>query len=471
MAESVDFAKVKQAKAAGHSEADILKFLGQKNPELSKKIDTALSSGHSATDVLNHISPEPSNLRSLLSAPVKGIAKALGKFGSFAAPLVLEDEPLEERIKILEAGKKEREKFEQGTLENLLPTKERFAEKALERGGEMLPTSLIGGGGVLQGGIRALLAGFAGEGIKEAGGGPLAQTIGEVATLGAPKLGKNILPTKSQKSIVDFARQHGLSEHEIAPLIQSPKKLSFFSKMAKKGGKTEDALQKSLDARKRIYSQLEASPAAQSSISNQIASDFLSETGTLVQKLPANLRQKAFQDYMDLAKKIKTGDAKVSDFMNLWGDLNYEISQGSKGLGILKDPIEKVFKKASPGFSEDFELTRDLYKRFYPVAKKLKSSVSEELLDAGELGGLLYGVAKGKLGLLTEILGVESARRLSREMLINPRLQNLHLQMVNALNANKFSVAKEIADKMIDSTSPDKSKQPTEKQKNQSKTQ
>lgn len=470
MAESVDFAKVKQAKAAGHSEADILKFLGQKNPELSKKIDTALSSGHSAKDVLNHISPEPSNLRSLLSAPIKGVAKALGKFGSFAAPLVLEDEPFEERVKILEAGKKEREKFEQGTLENLLPTKERFAEQALERGGEILPTSLRPGAWI-EGGIRALLAGFVGEGIKKAGGGSIAQAVGEIGALGAPRLGKSISPIKSQKSIVDFARKHGLSEEEITPLIQSPKKLAFFGKMAKKGGKTEDALQKSLDARKRIYSQLETSPAAQSAISPEISSDFLNETAMLMHKLPSSLREKAFPDYMDLLKKLKSGEAKTADFMNLWGDLNYEISHGSKGLGILKDPIEKVFKKSSPGFSEDFELTRDLYKRFYPVAKKLKPTVSEELLDAGEVGGLLYAVAKGKLGLLTEILGVESARRLSREMLINPRLQNLHLQMVNALNANKFSVAKEIADKMIDSTNLDKSKQPTEKQKTQSKTQ
>lgn len=458
MDQKIDYAKVKQAKSAGYSESDILDYLSKKNPELSEKITTALSSGHKASEVLNYLSPEPSKLRSLISAPIKGIVKGIGDIGSLGAPIALQDEPFEDRMKMLEVGEKAKEKFEKGTLENLLPTREGFVENALERGGKILPTAAMSGN-LIASGIRSLLAGFAGETVKEAGGGSIAQAVGEIATLGAPGFGKNIISKRSQKDIVDFARKYGMTESELTPLLQSKKKLGFFGKMAKKGEKSEEALKKTLDARKAIYSKLEQSPSAKAPISNQVAEDFLNETSSLLEKLPSSVREKAFQDYMDLAKKLKTGKANVADFMNLWTDLNYEISQGSKGLGILKDPIENVFKKASPGFSQDFEMTRELYKRFYPVAKKLKPGISDELMDAGELGTLLYGVAKGKFGLITEVLGIDTARRLSREMLINPRFQNLHLQMVNALNQNKLSVAKQVFDRMMEESNQDKSKQ------------
>lgn len=456
--------QIKEARSQGHSDSEILDFISERDKKLTPKISEALESGHDPSDILNHLFPEPHRAKSIIAAPLKGVAKGIGALAEFAVPLAFEEEPLEERQKLMKGASEAREKFEKGALEEALPTQNKFLERGLERGGELFPSAAIGPGGLIQAGVRSFLGGLGSEAIKSAGGGPLAQAVTEIMAFGMPGFGKKVIPNKSQKSLVDFARKMGLTEEEFTPLIQGKGKIGFFGKLAKKGEKSEEALQKSLDARKRIYSQLENSPLAQKPIPQNVAVDFLNETSTLMKKLPANMRDKVLADYMDFIRTLQSGKGNAAELMNLWTDLNYEIGQGSKGLGILKEPIENVFKKSYPGFSQDFELTRELYKRFYPISKKLKPSVTENLIDAGELGALAHGILKGKMGLLTELLGIETARRLSREMLINPRMQNLHLQMLRAANDNKFSIVKSVADKMLELSNQESPKQKQESQ-------
>jgi hypothetical protein len=46
------------------------------------------------------------------------------------------------------------------------------------------------------------------------------------------------------------------------------------------------------------------------------------------------------------------------------------------------------------------------------------------------------------------VLGVEGARRLASEMLINPRLQNLSQKMSNAILNNKVAIARKLQDQI-----------------------
>lgn len=67
----------------------------------------------------------------------------------------------------------------------------------------------------------------------------------------------------------------------------------------------------------------------------------------------------------------------------------------------------------------------------------------------GEAGALFGGLFKFGPKAAVPIIGVEGMRRLSSEMLINPRLQNLTRQMGNALNKNKLAIAKKIQNQMV----------------------
>lgn len=439
--------QIKQARSEGYSDPEILNYLSSKKTDLNSQIESAKAEGYSESEVLDFLAKEPGKLRSLLSAPVKGIAKGLVDIAQLGVPLAFEDEPFEERQKTIAGAREAQGKIESG-LEEALPTRDEFAENVLERGGRLLPSTAIGSGGLIGASIRSLAAGFGGEATKEMGGGPVAQSVAEIMAMGAPGFGKKILASKSQKPIVEFARKMGLSEEEITPFIQGEKKGAFWAKLAQKKGKTQEALSKSFKAAGGVFEDLKNSPLAQKPMSQSDVLDFLNDTKKELGNLPATVRQQVMPDYVDFVRSIQSGKANAADLMNLWSDLNYGISQGTSRLGILKGPIENAIKRGYPGFYEDFSMANQLYKRYFPLAKKLRPGIADELISAGELGGVAYGMLKGNFGILSKIFGVEVGRKIARGMLINPRMQNLHKQMLKAANERKFGIVLDLAKKI-----------------------
>jgi hypothetical protein len=69
-------------------------------------------------------------------------------------------------------------------------------------------------------------------------------------------------------------------------------------------------------------------------------------------------------------------------------------------------------------------------------------------LAIGETAALMGAFFKyGPVG-AARVLGVEGARRLASEMLINPRLQNLSQKMSNAILNNKVAIARKLQDQI-----------------------
>ena len=114
-----------------------------------------------------------SSFRSLISAPLKGLLKELPSISKMADPIswLMPKSSLEE--------------FYEKQVEEILPTKEEFAEKSLERFGKALPYGALGGiPGIVGAGASAL----AGQTAEELGASSLAQTAIEMAALSAPSL-------------------------------------------------------------------------------------------------------------------------------------------------------------------------------------------------------------------------------------------------------------------------------------------
>ena len=99
----------------------------------------------------------------------------------------------------------------------------------------------------------------------------------------------------------------------------------------------------------------------------------------------------------------------------------------------------------SPQFARDFKLANEYHKKYLSVKKSLAPSQYEGLLKLGTLGKFAHDLLSLSTRGLTEITGATAARRVAREMLINPRMQNLGLQMVKAIKDNKTKVALHLA--------------------------
>lgn len=387
---------------------------------------------------------EPSNFRSLISAPVKGFAKqVISAFGT---------ESPGQAVSRLQKGIPSREKEIEEQLTKLLPTKERFAEKALERaGGLLIPFPGLPIGGTLG---RAALAGVAGQTAEEFGGGPLVQAGAEAVAFGAPSLGRRLIPSRQHQQLVDFARRQGLSEAEITRAVQSEGKTRFFSRLAAKGPRTQTALRQSREAIGRIYEGIRQSPEATQAIPTGATTEMIENLETTLFDMPRSVRNTILGDFEDLVSQPITGNTVI----NFWQDINSSFRGNRQQLGRLFEPLREGLRATSPQLAEDFQLTNQLFSNVARLGRSLRPNIMSELLDAGEAGAIVVGVGTGNFSLLKKVAGEVAGRGLAREILINPRFQSITRKMLTALNQNQLGVANsalQALKKEIGKTNPD----------------
>lgn len=326
-----------------------------------------------------------------------------------------------------------------------------FAEKTIERGAGILPYLLGGEAGLLAKAGRAGFSALLGQSTEELGGEGLAQAGAEILGLGAPGLRKKILPKKGQKEAVEMLRRRGLSEKQIAPLIPSERKSAVLGKVGTRNFRTAKAAKRTRDSLGNLYSQLAEEGEKLPILSSNRASLLESQLSEKLEKMPSSVRRAIQEDLSDLFKK----PVKANDLMNFWQDINSQINWktiggGKKRLNSLKSVLLQGMKDINPELARDFELTNNQFSKFNKLYKNLKPESLDRWMALGELGALFGGFFKFGVKGAAAVIGADAARRLSSEMLINPRLQNLTTQMVTALNQNKVAIAKKIQEKMVE---------------------
>ena len=169
---------IRTARESGYSDEEIAQFLSKKDPDLGKKFQKGIESGYSYPDLLSHYekSQEPSRTQSIISAPLKGLAKGIGELG--AASSFFKKSPVSQAL-----GEK--------VTEQLLPTQEGTTEQVLERAGRLVPLVAAGPEGVVS--KLAQLAGgtILGQIAQENEAGDLGQSISEAVGMGLGGIAKS----------------------------------------------------------------------------------------------------------------------------------------------------------------------------------------------------------------------------------------------------------------------------------------
>jgi len=327
-------------------------------------------------------------------------------------------------------------------LETILPTqKDGSIEGGLERAGGIFAGG--GGGGLLAMILKSITGGALGETVSRLPWipekyKPYAEVAAELGPQFFPKLGKNIIPKKSQVQIVEDARRLGLSEKEITPLIQGENKQKFLSKLAKRRGNTSTALQKSKQGLDNVYDILQNTDIAQKELLPHQVNDLFKNIQDKLFELPSGIQDLISKDFQQLLQKPMTGKTLI----NFYKDINSVYGKsGGRALGILKDPIKKALAKIDPSLANDFNMTNNLFSKYYNISKRLKPNLVHDFISAGEATAVVAGVVTGNYPLIAKVAGEHAARKISAEMLTNPRFQNLSRQMILALNSGKIALA------------------------------
>ncbi len=364
---------------------------------------------------------------------VKGFVEGVSSLGKVLGPL-------QERKRGEFSPEKQTE-----TLNELLPTEDSFGEKGLRKGLNIAPVAIANPfGGPLQSAVRSGIGGYLSEGVKEVGGGETAQTFAELSAFMGPDVLKKLVEKGKYKPLISAARRFGMSDEQITPLIQSEFKKNWFSKIAKKTGKTEASLSKTKSALDTSYKDLINSPGAENFLDAKKTNELLDELSKIAGDLPAEVKNRISEDMMDLVKNPISGKSLI----NLWKDINYYLGKGEKQLGLFKEPIRKAIGNISPELEKDFGLVNDLYKKFYPMAKNLKPGNVDKFVDAVENLGLLGSIFTWNFPAMGTFIGEKTSRILAREMLINPKFQQLTKKMMIATQENRTILMKKTAEEM-----------------------
>lgn len=337
-------------------------------------------------------------------------------------------------------------------LEEYFPKGEEFGPAALERGVESGTQAAAFPGSPIPTAVRGLVGGGAAEGVKQMGGPEALQTGVEVAAQLTPYSGKripNVLPgqaAEEQRKLAQFARKAGMSEEELGLTLGKKGAVrEFATDIAAKGARTSGAFDKTRVALGRVWNNLRDTPEAQQQLNGVQSSKLITGMSNKLSKMSSELRNKVQTDFNDLLGSQMRGE----DVLDFWQKLNYYIGKGERGLGVLKEDLQGAFDSISPKLGNDVKTTNNLWGNYSKLAEKMGPSIADHLISTGEKGAMLSAVTTGNYPLMKKIIGPVGARLLAREMVINPRFQNLSSRFIVAANRGAPQVAKKVYDQML----------------------
>lgn len=392
-------------------------------------------------------------------APMPKSKSLLGKIGSFGkSALKGSAEGLYQLGRIMgPTGVDTREEFTE-SLDELLPTPNAsFPERALRRGLKEAPTVLASPGSKLATLPRAIIGGFLGEGAKDLGLPEWAQSAAELTAYIGPDIIKKLLASGKDKEIIAAAREFGLSDEQITPLIQSEFKQKWLSKLAPKRGSTQKTLASSKEALSQAYNTLKGSESGKKAVGEVGERLLQKKLDSTLFEMPSQVRSKIAKDVSDLFVRPVTGES----LMNFYSDVSSSIGSNSKQLSLLKPIIKEAANSISPKFGKEFELVTDLYRRYSNIAQKLGPTLTSDIIGAAETLGIVGSITFGNYPALVGILGEQLAKKVAQQMLLNPNFQMLGKKMGVAINTNKFNLARKVMQdyiKQVKKTSPEAAK-------------
>lgn len=382
-----------------------------------------------------------------LSAGTKGIGNALLSGGIKGAVKFGES--------VSKAGEEtgaERENL----IEEKLPYEKNLINRAAASTAEELPTLISFPGSIANVVPKTIASKFVGESAKDLGAPEWAQSALEVTTFAGPDLTKKILSQGKNKEIIDFMKQHGMTDEQIAPLITSDFKKKWLSRLTPKNESTKNILTKTKEGLGNIYESIKGSSKAGKEISEAQNGKLINSLQASLSEMPRETQAKIQADLSDLLNNKIT----PKSLMNFFQDINKKYSLSKKELGQLKGPIKSAINSISPEIAKDFEVINSLYSKYSGIAKTLKPSIASDLVKAAETLGIAGGAARALLfgdpSYLTVFATEQGMRHMAKQFLLNPKYQQLSRKLVKAMNENKPAVAQAIMKEFNEMTKEEK---------------
>lgn len=299
---------------------------------------------------------------------------------------------------------------------------------------------------------------------------PLATKAGEPIVRGQQQSGVSTLQVAVQNNpqlnqLYQYGRSIGLTDNQLTPILQPDLKTRLHGRFSKS---PQSMLDKINDTRDQIglnYQALKAkgrqtgvlNPRQQTALHNDLATMHADISNTNVVGPDNQAILKVLEDAMNgINTTPQTIEKLINTHFNINNIPNWSAAKdGKRRLAEVNKFFQKAISDRNPRIGEEFKLTNKMYKKQAEFRDKVGiGRTAENILSvaetAGLLSGLAYGVTTGDYKNAANIVGLSMARRLSTQLLTNPRLQGMHRNMMQALTTgDQTALAKVMKDDVI----------------------
>ena len=259
---------------------------------------------------------------------------------------------------------------------------------------------------------------------------PRTQSIVRLGANVVPVKVKGFTPTKRQAPVYNFLKENGLTDRQIAPILNDKSFINNTArKIAKKTGKTEAALADTNAALGGIFEKLKEDQQSKVVPDQLLRSEIENSLNEKLMELPSDKRRRIQQDVNDYYNSARS----ASDAINLYRDINETFSEKNANIQSLKEPLLQQLDTTVPELAANFRILNEIYSNFADVRQSLKPTTLGAWLEQSLPYRILGGILTGNPFLLKEAIGEAAVKTLAREMIINPKLKNLSKRLSIAI--------------------------------------
>lgn len=252
--------------------------------------------------------------------------------------------------------------------------------------------------------------------------------------------------------LLSFAKKTGLSPEETTLLMQSKGKAETLGKIAKKTKKYKGAVEGLNQKLGANYEKLKAVGrkggylgAKESDMLSKDLTKMLDDMGRTLVEGPDTTAARAMLEkaLVKLDNQGATVEDLINSRINLGQGINWKnIDPKGAMLKRGRDALMKTIEKANPKIGKELKLTDEGWAKYSKYEDFLNKKQAGMKIAGVEVpaSGLALGAAVGAASYFAPILGKayvakEAVQRLSTQLITNPRFQEIHKKLVNAVLA------------------------------------
>lgn len=316
---------------------------------------------------------------------------------------------------------------------------EREQEEAVELG-----SSLLGPGGkhkLASKLVRAGLGTAAGMGAKKLTKGmnfdPSTQEFIKTVSAAIPMIvgGKLDLSTPESKFLYESGKKAGLSEKQLAPLLQTEKRIATISKHLSETPERRSFVKSISDTIGDYYDKIKKS-GRDVILTDENLSELKDKTKEFLKDLEQTVepspQKKAAIDYISKSIGNLGTETSAEKLVNWWQDINAvagDVKGAKKAINGLKPDITNAFRKANPELAKEFLGANALWEKRSKFLNSLGweklESASKSSLPLKILSALAVGHYVGPKTMVATFAAEPVFKKIADKMLFDPSWQNI----------------------------------------------